>query len=337
MKYGYDEALNFIYNGFVNIGCRSDVAKNITESLLLAEACGVCSHGLRMLSAHAKKIRHHEYNIDADIDIEFHTPSITKVNSNNQIGMYSANVCMQIAIKKAKENGMHTVMANHANTFNAAFVYTLQAVRQGMIGFCMSNSPAQMAPIGGCDKLLGTNPLSYAIPAFDENPIIFDMATSIVAKSKINQAKDKGMLIPAGWVQDINGLPTTNPFDAVKGLVLPMAGAKGYGLALMIDILSGVLSKAQYLDGVGRFYDEENTGMNVGQTFIAIDPNIIYGMDFYKNMDLYISKIKNSRAIEGEIVRLPGEKKFEFLRKSLQEGIDFPDTIIKEFKSIVYE
>lgn len=145
------------------------------------------------------------------------------------------------------------------------------------------------------------------------------------------------MLIPAGWAQDVNGLPTTNPFDAVKGLVLPMAGAKGYGLALMIDILSGVLSKAQYLDGVGRFYDEENTGMNVGQTFIAIDPNIIYGMDFYKNMDLYISKIKNSRAIEGEIVRLPGEKKFEFLRKSLQEGIDFPDTIIKEFKSIVYE
>lgn len=331
MKAGYNEILQIIVRGLKSIGATETVSLSIARSLLTAEACGVSSHGLRMLTAHTNKIKNGEYNITGVVSKEAETNCFARFNCNNQIGMVSAFECMQYAIDKAKEYGIFTVLANHCNTYSAAFLYSWQAAKQGLIGYTMSNSPAQMAPTGGCSKLLGTNPMSYAIPADKQPPIIFDMATSVVAKSKINHAKEKDELIPEGWALDENGNSTTDPVEAVKGLVLPMAGAKGYGLALMIDLLAGHLSGAACLDDVGRFYNPGKFCMNVGQVFVAINPEIVYGKGYYKEIDDYILKLKNSKPIGGNTIRLPGENKIHNYNKTMKKGLEIPDSILREF------
>ncbi len=337
MKLSYDALVIECVSAFCKIGCSKEVAQKAVDALILAEACGVSSHGIRMLPAHAQKIKNREYNIDAVIENEIETPSFARFNSHNQIGMVSATDCMQFAIDKAQESGVYTVFANNCNTFSAAFVYAFQAARQGMIGFTMSNSPAQMAPTGGREKLLGTNPMAYAIPGKRNNPIIFDMATSVVAKSKINLAKEKGEEIPEGWALDICGNPTTDPNEAVKGLILPMAGAKGYGLTMMIDLIAGLLSNAQYLDGVGRFYNNLGQGMNVGQCFIAIDPKIVLDLSFYEKVDDYIDRIHNSDRIDNETILVPGDRKFKYLNYCKQFGFDVSDTLWNDFNKVINE
>ena len=326
-----DECINI----FCKIGCSRDVAQKAINALLLAEACGVISHGIRILPAHANKILNGEYCINGNVEKEIETASFARFNCNNQIGMVSATDCMQYAISKASKVGFFTVFANHCNTFSAAFVYALQAAKQGMIGFVMSNSPAQMAPYGGKSKLLGTNPLAYAVPAQNNNPILFDMATSVVAKSKINQAKENGEKIPEGWALDADGNPTTDPNEAVKGLVLPMAGAKGYGLTMMIDLFAGLLSNAQYLDGVGRFYGNSGHSMNVGQCFVAVHPEIVYGKDFYQKVDEYIDRIHHSEKTGPQEVCVPGDRKFRQLSFCRRNGFDISEYLWNEIKAVV--
>lgn len=335
MFLNYHYIRKYLMQGLMHIKVPKEIASIIINSVLLTEACGVTSHGVRVLPIHVKKIINGCYNMSSDTYIDVETASFTRINCNNQIGMVSATKCMQYAIDKSKECGIYTVIANNCNTYGAAFIYTMQAVEQGCIGITISNSPAQMAPIGGCSKLFGTNPLSYAIPAFRQKPIVFDMSTSVVAKSKINQAREIGAKIPEGWALDVNGEPTTDPNEAVRGLVLPMAGAKGYGLSMMIDIIAGVLSNAAFLDGVGRFYDSNRNGMNVGHVFIAIDPQRVYGPDFYEQMDKYIIKIKSSISVDNSVIRIPGERKLEMLEKSILKGMEIPDNILTEFNRLV--
>lgn len=329
MIVNYTELQDKCVAAFCKVGCKKEVAQKSVDALLLAEACGVSSHGLRTLEPHLQKVVAHDYCINENIEIEIEKPSFARVNCHNQIGMVSATDCMQLAINRAKQYGMFTVFANHCNTFSAAFVYPLCAARNGMIGYAMSNSPAQMAPIDGIQKLVGSNPMSYAVPSNKKNPIIFDMSTSVVAKSKINQARESGNSIPEGWALDEYGNPTTDPNEAVKGFILPVGGPKGFGLAMMIDLFAGLLSNAQYLDGVGRFYDHNRNGMNVGQYFVAIDPVAVYGASFYEEIDRYIEKIQASKTKSDNAVRIPGQKKLENLQHCLKFGIDVSDSLLK--------
>lgn len=314
--------------------CLPEQAENVTHSLLLAEVCGIETHGLRMLADHIVRIRNGFYNINATISVEKETVCFTRVNFHGMIGMDSAVRCMQMAINKCKKDGIHIVFANNANTYSAAFIYTLMAAQQGLIGITMSNAPAKMPAYDGKQKLLGTNPISYAVPAKKNHPILFDMATSIVAQSKINMAKDRGEDIPLGWALDSNGIPTTDALKACKGLILPIAGPKGYGISLMVDLLAGLLSGAAYLDGVGRFYNENNECMNVGQLFVAIDPVQIYGEDFYNAIDKYIEKVRRSESLSGKAVTLPGERKFGKMAKAMSLGVQLSEEVIVNLDKI---
>ena len=311
----------------ITVGCSVEQAENITNSLMLSQACGVETHGLRMLYDHIKKIQNGFYNLDSNIIVEEMTSSFAKINCNGMIGMDSAVKCMQLAIDECKQNGVYVVFANNANTLSAAFVYSLMAAKQGMIGIVASNSPAKMPAYGGIEKMLGTNPLSYAIPAKSHNPILFDMATSIVAQSKINMAKDRNEAIPEGWALNEQGYPTTNSLEACKGMILPMAGPKGYGLSMMIDLIAGLLSGAAYLNRVGRFYNEKNVCMNVGHFFMTINPVIIYGESFYAEIDSYIDTIKQSKTLDKNCVKVPGENKFNNLQRTINDGVFIQDDL----------
>lgn len=334
MKINRENIEELLIEVFIHCGCQREEATIVAHNLVLTEMCGVASHGLRMVSAHADKYRSSVYQYAKPLEIEVETNAFAKINANGMCGLYSATRCMEFAIDKAKQCGMYTVFANHCNTYGAAFVYSLMAAEQGLIGITFCNTPAQMAPIGGARKMLGTNPMSYAIPVKGENPIIYDAATSIVAKSKINVAAERGDEIPIEWALDENGVPTTNAKEAQKGSVRPMAGPKGMGLAMLFDILSGVLSGAKYLDQVGRFYGS-NTSMDLGQTFIAINPSMIYGDGFAETMREYVKYLRKSGT--SSQVSLPGDGKWSALSDALQDGIEIELSMYEELKQEQYE
>lgn len=330
MKCSYKELFDLVAHIFEKYGCSQRQSVVIAQSLLFSELSGDSAHGLKIVKQHIDRIQRNGYNLDSEIQILIETSNFAKVDCNNMIGMYSAKMCMNLAVEKAKKLGIYTVFANNCNTCSAAFVYTLQAAKEGLIGILISNTPATMAPFGGCTRLFGTNPLSYAIPAKNEMPIVFDMATSVVAKSTIVSYRDKGEMIPEGWAYDKMGKTTTDPQTALEGLMAPLGGAKGYGLSMMIDIFAGFLSGAGFLNNVKNFFNNDNTAMNVGQMYVAINPVIIFGPDFYEKIDNYIKIIKSSKTNDHSNVRIPGERKISNIKKSISNGIVIEDSLYFE-------
>lgn len=329
-----DDLKELIKQIFIKYGLSEEDSIIASNCLVLAEMVGISTHGVEMVPAHINKCLN-GYNTNACLKVLNESDSFTLCDADNAIGMVSAWKCTDLAICKANKNGVHIVFCNNANTFSAAYSYVLHAVNNKKIAIVISNAPAQMAPLGGKDKLLGTNPLAIGVPAHFETPFILDMATSAVAKSKINQAVKDGLTsIPFGWATDQNGNPTDDPKEALKGLVLPMAGAKGYGLAMAIDIISGLLSKANYLDNVGRFYSSDNKCMNVGHTFIVIDPVKIYGADFYDQMDAYLKKVKQSQKADNQEIFIPGELNNIRYERALREGIEISDYLFDQLKKL---
>lgn len=324
-----------VYSLFVAVGVNADDAQISTDCLMEAELAGIYTHGIAMVPAHIKKCLN-GYHINTHLIVEKETASFTVCNANNMIGMVSAWKAMDIAIEKASDSGMHAVFCHNANTFSAAYCYARKAVEAGKIAIVSCNAPSQMAPLGGKEKLLGTNPIAIGIPGEKESPFILDMATSAVAKSKINQAYFNGEKeIPLGWATDCNGLPTNDPKEAIKGLVLPMAGPKGYGLAMAIDVISGLLSHAAFLNQVGRFYSEDNACMNVGHTFIVMDPAMIYGSDFYTKMDDYLKIIRGSQPATDTAVLVPGDINAFSKKKDLELGIDLPKKVVDDLNGLL--
>lgn len=319
------------------IGLSNKEANVLLDVLIASDSYGVHTHGLSVFSSHVERIKRGGYQLGIEPIIEKEFPAFMSVNAQNSIGMYSAAFCMEKVIKHGINAGVYTVFCKDCNTYGPAFYYTKMATDKKLIGITFCNSPSAMAPWGGYEKMLGINPVAVGIPGKNEGPILFDMATSIVAKSKINEARKKGKRIPNGWALDINGDSTTDPIEAIKGLVLPMAGPKGYGLSMMIDIIAGLLSGAAYQNGVGRFYSEDNNSMNVGQVFIAINPELVMSADFYGMIDQYIENIHCSKAKDDSTILFPGERKLREYEKSQCVGIELSDEVVDSINRLLVD
>lgn len=305
--------------------------------LITSDKCGVYTHGLSVFKSHVDRIKRGGYNMGVSPRIEKETAAFMTVDARNTLGMYSAIFCMKQAIEHARESGIYSVLCKNCNTYGPAFYYTKMAIDQHMIGITFCNSPSAMAPWGGYDKMLGTNPLAVGIPGLNKGPILFDMATSIVAKSKINEARKNGENIPEGWAIDLEGNSTTDPVAAINGMILPMAGAKGYGLAMVIDIIAGVLSGAAYLNHIERFYSKTNDCMNVGQYFMVINPSIVMSTEFYKKVDMYIEEIHASKHKMRQKVLYPGERKNIEYKLSEVSGISLTDFAVDSINLMLKE
>ena len=288
-------------------GVHREHAEIVADCLVTADIYGVTSHGTAILPAHINRIERGGYNLVPNIVIIRETPAFAIIDGDNAIGPVSATFCMEYAVEKCKKSGVFTVFGRNNNTFGPAFYYSLKAAEKGCIAFICSNSPAQMAPMGGKDKKLGTNPFAIVFPNPEGEPIIIDMATSVVAKSKFKEYKESGKSLPEGWALDKNGMPTTNPDKGIEGLVQPMAGFKGYAIAMLIDIVSGLLSGAAYLDNVGRFYTNDTGSMNVGFYITAIDPQIVCNGEYNSLIKDYVNSLKTSCPADGNAIVLPGE------------------------------
>ena len=316
MKKKYLEEKTDIYNRLLEVGVPNNQAEVVADCFATADEYGVTSHGINVLQSHIDKVLKPSggYNLSPSLDIIRETPSFAVIDGDNGMGPVVADYCMNYAVEKAHEVGVFHVFSRNNNTFGPAFYYPLKAAEKGFIGILFSNTPAQMAPFGGKEKMLGTNPFAVVIPVPSSDPIIVDMATSVVAKSKFKQYKEQGKQLPDGWALDVNGLPTNDPDEGMKGLVQPMAGFKGYGIAMLIDIISGLISGAAFLNKVGRFYSEEVKCMNVGFCCIAMDPRMILGEEYDNIINEYVATLRNSERVGESPIALPGDDRIKFMK-----------------------
>lgn len=308
-------------------------AIDVARCMVMADLYGIQTHGTVVLPTHIKKVKNGGYNLQPNYTILNESPSFAVIDADNSIGFASASHCMRFAIEKSRATGLFAVFSRNANAYGAASCYAMMAAECNLIGFTCCNSPAAMAPIGGKEKKLGTNPLSMVIPTGNGRPIIIDMATSKVAKSRFLQAKREGKPLGEGWALDIDGNPTIDPDKGIQGLVCPMEGFKGYGLALMIDLIAGLLSGAAWQDNVRKFYNENGDPMNVGHFFMAIDPIKILGEQYWDLIHSYVDSIRNSAsANEGRQVSLPGDDKHQAFESNTKNGIEISDEVAELLK-----
>ena len=318
----------------IDHGLSAEDAKLVIDSMLEADLAGISTHGIRMLPSYVEKIDNGFFSIIKPETIR-KTASFSVVDAHGTIGAISADYCVSIAISGAKESGIFSVFSRNSNTFGAASYFTNKMAQQGMIGIAFSNSPAAMPVANGAEPMLGTNPLAFSCPTKSYGMIMMDMATSVVAKSKFELYRQEGRQLPDGWALDSNGKPTNDPVTGIKGLVMPMAGFKGYGLAMMIDIIAGAVSGAAYLNTVNKFYSQKNVPMNVGHTFIAIDPLLVYGDGFLSLMDDYVERVRDSKAVEGKIVIIPGDRRKEKKKRAEENGISLNEDSVNRLEKLL--
>jgi LDH2 family malate/lactate/ureidoglycolate dehydrogenase len=260
------------------------------------------------------------------------------MDAQHGFGQIAGARAMEEAIGRARQHGTAFVGVRNAGHIGVAAHYAMMALPHKMIGMVSANAAPSMAPWGGTIPLLGTNPICVAVPTGEEVDIVLDMASSIAARGKIRLAASRGDRIPPGWALDERGLPTEDPAAAIKGTLLPIGGPKGYGLALVVDILSGVLTGAEFGPHIPSVHD---SGSKVAAGFAvqALDIAAFADTkDFEHDIQSLIAEIRASpRAPECERIYLPGE--IEWLKKQerLQHGIPVPQSLLRELGNLAKE
>lgn len=307
----------------------------VADVLTKADLRGIGSHGLARLSWYVKKINLGAVNLSPRLDIKSLGPAMALVDGDNGLGHLAAYMATEEVISKAKDQGLSLVGVRNMNHFGIASYYPMKMAKEGLIGLAMTNTLPLMAPFGGAERKLGSNPIAIAIPGGDRPDIVLDMSTSNVAYGKLEVALRNKKPIPDTWALTADGKKTTDPKEGLEGTLLPLGGPKGYGLALVVDILSGLLTGASYLDkmpGLG----EDAKGQELGAIFMALDPSRFMDLESFKGLiDAYILDIKESKKAEGvEEIFLPGERsnKKEVLQRV--EGIEISPGLYKDLMKL---
>jgi len=308
---------------FVAAGLPQADAAVVTDSLVQADLRGHSSHGISRAHVYCERIRAGMVATNPEIKVLNETPAAFHLDGGHGMGAVVANKAMALCMEKARSSGIAMCSLRAGTHFGIASYFTMQAAAQDMIGFAYANAPASMAPWGGITPMLGTNPFSMAAPAERHLPVVLDSSSSVVARGKINLAEIENRSIPLGWAIDREGNPTTDASAALQGSVLPFGEHKGYGIALMIDILSGVLSGAGYGSHVGALWQNAETRQNLGFCLLAINIASFCGAsDFKRRIDQMIDEIKASkRAPNTDEILIPGEIEFRNERYNRKHGI----------------
>jgi LDH2 family malate/lactate/ureidoglycolate dehydrogenase len=320
---------------FRKVGVGRDDAELLTDSLIEANLRGVDTHGItRMLCVYVERIRKGVMSAKSNMVVVREKPSTALIGCNNSIGQVGAAHAMRMTIEKAKLTGVAFTAVRHSNHYGMAAYWAMMALPYGMIGFSSTNAPAAMAPTGGCTAMLGTNPFAVAIPAGREQPVVLDMATTVVARGRIMLYAKQNKPLEPGWAFDDRGVPTTDPHTALKGLLAPIGGYKGYGIALAIDFLCGVLTGSNYgTHFPGFLADNMVEPTDVGSVFAAVNVESFMDLpEFAAAMDKAIQEVKTSTRADGvKRIYVPGEIEFEMKAERLAHGIPIPEPVVKDF------
>lgn len=320
------------------LGEEEENATIAAESLVRADMRGVNTHGVNLLRLVSQRAAAKMLELPTQVSVVSDDKATAMLDGNNGLGPVAAYRALSLAIEKALKYGIGMVTLRNTNNLGALGCISETAARRGVIAMVTTNGNPSVAPFGAADPFFGTNPLSIAVPCGKRAPLVLDMSSSVVARGKIRLASLSEKPIPLGWALDESGEPTTDPKKALKGCLLPLGGPKGSGLAMMIDILSGMLSGSSYGKKLKSFHELEGpTG--VGASILCIDIGRFIGVKTFDGLvSEYVVQIKGLRKQAGfNEILLPGEVEANKETESDRIGIDVPDAVVKNIDEISTE
>jgi LDH2 family malate/lactate/ureidoglycolate dehydrogenase len=301
-------------------------AATVARCLVKADLRGVDTHGLQTLPHYLNRVRLGLINPRPNLKVERVTPMVGSLDGQDAFGFVVATKAMDAAIAMASEFGVGIVSAHRSTHFGAACNYALQAMDAGYIGIVFTNASKAMPPWGGRVGLLGTSPIAVAAPADKETPFDLDMSPAVAARGKIRRAARRGQPIPLGYALDAKGRQTNDPNAALDGgTVQPIGGAKGSALAMLMDVMGGVISGAAYGGDVRNHFEEYDKPQNVGHFVMAMKPDLFVSRDEYlRRMDTLAQRVHACPTAEGfDEVIMPGERERRLEAKHRRTGVPF--------------
>jgi L-2-hydroxycarboxylate dehydrogenase (NAD+) len=337
---------DFCNKVWMKMGVPERDAHVTTDVLVLADLRGVESHGVARLPRYYNDLKNGWTKPTDQSRIVKETKATALIDAGQSLGQVVGRKGMELAIRKAKETAVGIVSVFNSHHYGIAGYYALLALEHNLIGVSMTNAAPLVVPTFGSTAILGTNPISLTAPADREKPFVLDMATSVVPRGKLEVYDRQKKIMPLGWAVDTTGRSTSDPHEVLNALskrlgggILPLGGEgeehsghKGYGLALMVDILTGVLSGS----ATGLGVDVDKARPNVGHFFMAIDPAAFRPLDeFKRDMDRLARELKNSPKAHGQNrIYVHGEKSSARVEKYRIEGIPLGASVVNEMKRV---
>ncbi len=320
---------------FMRAGFNQPDADTTAEILVTTDLMGIGTHGVHRLDQYLKRIAAGVVPAIPDIEVVDKAASIAVVNGGGGQGQVVGARALETAIVKAIKSGIGFVSVGNSNHFGAMAPYGFAATVAGLILVSGTTASPSMTPFGGRDMRLGNNPLGFAAPNKGGAPFLLDMALSVAARGKMRKLRDAGEPMPLGWALDSDGEPTTDPQAGLDGFIQFMGGHKGYGMALAVDILSGVLSGGRFLDDVGDMWAEKEP-QGVSHFFIALNPAAILEREEYDaRMAAFTAKVKSSAPFldDGEVL-LPGEIEYRTMEARRLDGIPLAPDLLQTVRTL---
>ena len=312
-----------VYQG---AGMPGDDAYLVVDTLVQADLWGHQSHGVLRLGWYLDRIRNGVMSPVTKPEFVVDSGAIALIEGHDGVGHVLTQLATREAVKRARQHGVAVVGVRGSNHFGTCMYYTRLGALDGCVMWLTSNGGPAMAPWGGRRKIIGTNPWSVAAPAGRHPPFLMDMANTGVARGKIYLARNRREKIPEGWAIDKDGAPTTDPQAAIDGIILPMAGHKGYAIAMMVDILSGVLTGGGFLSQVHSPYQTADRSQ-CGHFMIALNIEALQPLaEFNRRMEQYIAEIKSVPLAQGfDEIFYPGEMEARNDTVNRCEGLLLPE------------
>ncbi|MBU2055179.1 MAG: Ldh family oxidoreductase [Proteobacteria bacterium] len=331
----HDQLETFCIRVLEKLRVPREEAEITAKTLVTANLRGVDTHGVLRLPLYAAKLKGGALQPSVNLTTERETIATALLDGHDGIGQVISCRAMQMAIRKAGETGVSYVAVKNSNHFGAAAYYSMMAPEHDMIGLAFTNASPRLAPTGGVERLFGNNPWSIAVPAGKRPPIVLDMANSVVAAGKIRILQKEGKPIPEGWALNEYGEPTTDAAEALRGILLAVGGYKGYGITLMMDLLTGVLADSNYGPRV-KGMDQDAAPGGVAHSFMAISLAAFTDVAAFKaRMESYVDEIKSSKKARGaEVIYVPGEPEHLRVQERLAKGIPLQAKVAEELRAI---
>jgi LDH2 family malate/lactate/ureidoglycolate dehydrogenase len=315
---------------FEGLGLPAADAAEVVRILVLADLFGLSTHGLSRIESYGERLQVGGINARPRITTQSVAPALRLVDGDNGVGPLVGMHALRAAMEAAETCGVGVAFARQSNHFGPISPYGLIAAEAGFASVIGSNATTTIAPWGGSDARLGNSPLGFGVPNPGGDPFLLDMAMSVVARAKIRNALKRGEAIPDTWATDVSGRPTTDPRAALDGFLLPIGGHKGYGLALLVDLFSGLLSNAAYLTHVKSWVDAPDEPQNLGHFFILIDTRRLGSTQWLADRMKDFAAILHASAPADPAhpVIVPGEIELRKMARQRQEGITLDPAVV---------
>ncbi len=325
---------------FTARGVPPEDADSVAEVLVEADLRGVESHGTTRVAGYVSMIGLGLLNPRPSLQVLRDTPSTAALEGDRAFGIVAARRAMRLAMDKARAAGVACVTVRNVTHTGMIGFYPMMAARAGLVGLALNNGPAILPPFGGTTPTLATNPIAAAFPSGEEPPIVLDMATSMVAAGKMRLAAKKGTPIPEGWALDRHGVPTTDPHEAIfHGFLQWAGGYKGFGIATVIEVLSGVLSGGLFGSDVPPMKAFGKEPLVTSAFYLALDPERFVPLpEFRARVDRLVRQIKASGRARGVAeVFVAGEIEFRRRAERLRTGIPLSAVVHEELRGLAEE